>query len=142
MNHIKADLGALEQDVMQLVWSRGSVTADAVREALQRPLKESTVRTVLRRLEDKGYVKHTIENRTFIYTATEQRERVAAKAVKRIVDWFCNGSVEEVLVGMVDSNMLNQRQLDAIAKRIAAAAEAKKKAPQSIAKSRKTTGEK
>ena len=142
MNHIKADLGALEQDVMQLVWSRGTVTADAVREALARPLKESTIRTVLRRLEDKGYVKHTTENRTFIYSATEQRERVAAKAVKRIVDWFCNGSVEDVLIGMVDSKMLDQKQLSAIAKRLSAAKEAKTRESKTTAKGRKTTGEK
>ena len=36
---------------------------------------------------------------------------VAAKAVRRIVDWVCNGSVEEVLVGMVDSNMIDRKQL-------------------------------
>jgi predicted transcriptional regulator len=142
MNHIKADLGALEQDVMQLVWSRGTVTADAVRAALARPLKESTIRTVLRRLEDKGYVRHTIEIRTFTYSATEPRERVAAKAVKRIVDWFCNGSVEDVLVGMVDSNMLDQDQLSAIAKRLSAAQEAKSKKSAPIMKGRKSIGEK
>jgi predicted transcriptional regulator len=142
MNHIKADLGALEQDVMQLVWSRGAVTADAVREALARPLKESTIRTVLRRLEDKGYVRHSTENRTFVYSATEPRERVAAKAVKRIVDWFCNGSVEDVLVGMVDSNMLDQEQLRAIAKRLSTAQAAKSKKLAPILKGRKSTGEK
>jgi len=140
MIHIKADLGDLEQDVMQLVWAHGAVSADAVREALKRPLKESTIRTVLRRLEDKGYVKHTTENRTFIYTATEQRERVAAKAVKRIVDWFCNGSVEDVLIGMVDSKMLDQKQLSAIAKRLSAAKEAKTRESKTTAKGRKTLG--
>jgi len=142
MNHIKADLGTLEQDVMQLVWAHGAVTADAVRAALKRPLKESTIRTVLRRLEDKGYVKHSTDNRTFIYTATEQRERVAAKAVKRIVDWFCNGSVEEVLVGMVDSNLLDEKQLSAIAKRLSAAKASKPKESTHTKKARKSTGEK
>ena len=45
------DLGDLEREVMQLVWTHAPVTAEAVRERLGRPLKESTVRTVLRRLE-------------------------------------------------------------------------------------------
>ena len=50
--------------------------------------------------------------------------RVAAKAVQRIVDWFCNGSVEEaVLVGMVDSAMLDQRQLRMLADQVAKAKE-------------------
>ena len=98
-----------------------AVTAEAVRERLSRPLKESTVRTVLRRLEDKGYTTHTVDGRTYVYHAAEPRGRVAAKAVQRIVDWFCNGSVEEVLVGMVDTAMLDQRQLRMLADQVAKA---------------------
>src|SRR5215204_6087747 len=115
------DLGDLEREVMQLVWANGPVTAEAVRERLSRPLKESTVRTVLRRLEDKGYTTHTVDGRTYVYQAAEPRARVAAKAVQRIVDWFCNGSVEEVLVGMVDTAMLDQRQLRTLADQVAKA---------------------
>ena len=51
MNESLPKLGDLEGEVMQLVWANGPVTAEAVREQLSRPLKESTVRTVLRRLE-------------------------------------------------------------------------------------------
>ena len=69
------------------------------------------MRTVLRRLEEKGYVTHTIDGRTYVYRAAEARGNVAAKAVKRIVDWFCNGSMEEVLVGMIDAKMLNADQV-------------------------------
>src|SRR4029453_8946009 len=115
------ELGDLEREVMQLVWAHGPVTAGAVRERLSRPLKESTVRTVLRRLEDKGYTTHTVDGRTYVYQAAEPRARVAAKAVQRIVDWFCNGSVEEVLVGMVDTEMLDQRQLRTLADQVAKA---------------------
>ena len=115
------ELGDLEREVMQLVWAHGPVTAEAVREKLSRPLKESTVRTVLRRLEEKGYTTHTVDGRTYVYQAAEDRGRVAAKAVQRIVDWFCNGSVEEVLVGMVDRSMLDQKQLRALADQVARA---------------------
>ena len=120
------DLGDLEREVMQLVWANGPVTAEAVRERLERRLKESTVRTVLRRLEDKGYVTHTVEGRTYVYQAAAPRGRVAAKAVQRIVDWFCNGSIEEVLVGMVDASMLDQRQLRLLADKVAKAKGGKK----------------
>jgi BlaI family transcriptional regulator, penicillinase repressor len=115
------DLGDLEREVMQLVWANGTVTAEVVRERLSRPLKESTVRTVLRRLEEKGYTTHVVEGRTFVYQAAEPRGRVAAKAVQRIVDWFCNGSMDEVLVGMVDTAMLDQKKLRALADKIAKA---------------------
>lgn len=120
------ELGDLERDVMQLVWANGTITAEVAREQLSRPLKESTVRTVLRRLEDKGYVTHTVDGRTYVYQAAEPRARVAAKAVQRIVDWFCNGSVEEVLVGMVDTAMLDQRQLRMLADKVAKAKEKEK----------------
>ena len=115
------DLGDLEREVMQLIWANGSLTAEFVRERLARRLKESTVRTVLRRLEEKGYVNHAVEGRTYVYQATHPRGKVAAKAVQRIVDLFCNGSVEEVLVGMVDSAMLDPRQLRSLADMVAKA---------------------
>jgi BlaI family penicillinase repressor len=119
MDESLPELGDLEREVMQLVWANGPVTAEAVRERLSRRLKESTVRTVLRRLEEKGYTTHTVDGRTFVYQAAEPRGRVAAKAVQRIVDWFCNGSMDEVLVGMVDTAMLDQKKLRALADKIA-----------------------
>ena len=121
MDNSLPELGDLERDVMQLVWAHAPITAEIVREKLARRLKESTVRTVLRRLEDKGYVQHVVDGRTYVYHAAQPRGRVAAKAVQRIVDWFCNGSIEEVLVGMVDSAMLDQRQLRMLADKVAKA---------------------
>jgi BlaI family transcriptional regulator, penicillinase repressor len=112
------DLGELQREVVQVVWANAPVNAETVREKLSRPLKESTVRTVLRRLEEKGYITHTIDGRTYVYDAAEPRGHVAAKAVQRIVDWVCSGSVEEVLVGMVDTNMINRKQLRMLADRI------------------------
>jgi BlaI family transcriptional regulator, penicillinase repressor len=112
------DLGELEREVMQLVWAAGEVTAEAVRERLARKPKESTVRTVLRRLEEKGYVTHIVDGRTYVFSATQARPQVAARAVKQIVDWLCNGSVDEVLVGMVDARMLDRKTLQRLAQRI------------------------
>jgi predicted transcriptional regulator len=118
-DHDPAELGDLERDVLSIVWQAGTVTAEVVREGLNRPLKDSTVRTVLRRLEEKGYLAHSLENRTFVYRPAESRQRVAGRAVKRIVDWFCDGSVEALLVGMVDSKVLDRAELQRLADRIA-----------------------
>lgn len=126
MNDDLPDLGELEREVMQLVWLHDRITAEAVREKLSRPLKESTVRTVLRRLEEKSYVTHTVEGRTYHFAAVEKRGAVAAKAVQRIVNWFCNGSLEEVLVGMVDNAALDPKQLQALSEKIAKAKARKK----------------
>jgi predicted transcriptional regulator len=126
MTDLLPDLGDLEREVMQLVWAHGPVTADDVRQRLPKTLKDSTVRTVLKRLEQKGYVRHRMEGRTFHYEATEERRSIAAKAVQKIVDWFCNGSVDEVLVGMLDSKMLDQKQLKELSEKIAKAKVGKK----------------
>jgi BlaI family penicillinase repressor len=112
------DLGELELEVMQLLWAAGTTTADAIRERLARKPKESTVRTVLRRLEGKGYVTHTVDGRTFVFRAAEVRAQLAARAVKAVVDQLCNGSVEEVLMGMVDARMLDFWTLQRLAKRV------------------------
>ena len=126
MTHSIADLGHLEREVLNLVWKHGPSTADAVQKLIERPLKESTVRTVLRRLEAKGYLTHTLDNRTFIYKAAEPRGRAVARAVKRLVDRFCNGSVEEALVGMVDAQIVDRRELQRLAEKIAKAKGGKK----------------
>ena len=119
--HDPAELGELERSILSIVWRKAEITADQVREELGRPLKDSTIRTVLRRLEEKGYLEHSLENRTFVYRPAQTRQRVAGRAVKRIVDWFCEGSVEALLVGMVDSKVLDRAELQRLAERIASA---------------------
>ena len=106
---------------MDYIWSRGPSTAEACREALasSRPMKDSTIRTVLRRLEEKGYLTHIIEGRTFIYRASDERQNVAVRAVKGIIDRFCGGSAEQLLLGMVDNEVLDRKQLERLARRIA-----------------------
>ena len=124
LEHDPSELGELERSILQLMWQHGKMTAESVREVLDkqdRPLKDSTVRTVLRRLEEKGYVTHIIDNRTFVYSPVEAAPMVAGRAVKRILQWFCDGSVEQLLVGMVDSSVLDSKELQRLAERIAKA---------------------
>jgi len=117
-DHDPAELGELERAILGLVWRLGKATAEEVREELDRGLKDSTIRTVLRRLEEKGYLGHTVDNRTFIYRPAESPQKVAARAVQRIVDWFCEGSVEELLVGLLDSKVVSRAELEKLARRV------------------------
>ena len=114
-------LGQIEQLVMDYVWANGPCSAEACREALagSRPMKESTVRTILRRLEEKGFVAHEVSGRTYIYRALQARQNVAVRAVKNIIDRFCGGSAEELLVGMVQNSVIRRDQLEKLARRIA-----------------------
>jgi BlaI family transcriptional regulator, penicillinase repressor len=114
-------LSDLEHLVMEVVWQRPSLTAEDVRGALaeRHPMKESTVRTVLKRLEEKGYLQHRVEGRTNIYSGLEAPQNVAAKAVRQIIERFCGGSVEQLLVGMVANHVVDEAELQRLAQRIA-----------------------
>ncbi len=105
---------------MDYIWAHGPSSSEACREALasSRPMKDSTIRTVLRRLEEKGYLTHEIQGRTFIYRASDARQNVAVRAVKGIIDRFCGGSAEELVLGMVDSAVLSRKQLERLTRRI------------------------
>ena len=57
----------------------------------QREFKETTVRTRLRRLEEKGYLRHETEGRAYVYRAREPSRSLAARAARQIIDRFCQG---------------------------------------------------
>src|SRR4051794_19552202 len=110
---VKAPLTDLENAVMRVVWDSGPCSVEAVYDVVsrQRELKEATVRTLLRRLEQKGYLRHETEGRAYLYRATEPSRSLAARAVRQIIDRFCQGSVEELVSGMVDAKALSGREL-------------------------------
>jgi len=114
-------LSPLEQTVMDHVWAHPNCTAEMCREGLapERALKDSTIRTILRNLEEKGYVTHDVEGRTFVYRAVDSKRSVAVQAAQQLIDRFCGGSVEELLVGLVDNQVLEPKQLQRLAEKIA-----------------------
>ena len=111
----------LEQIVLDFVWAHPDCTAEICREGLagQRKLKDSTIRTILRNLEEKGYVTHNVDGRTFVYRAADTKRNVAVQAAQQLIERFCGGSVEELLVGLVDSQVLQPKQLQRLAEKIA-----------------------
>jgi BlaI family transcriptional regulator, penicillinase repressor len=124
-------LSPLEDKVMQVIWARGPSTAEDVRSALSRkaPMKDSTARTILRRLEEKGYLTHTVSGRTYVYCERVPVSRAANQAVRQVIDRLCGGSVERLLVGMVDDRLISAEQLEDLARKIAEAEEQENKEP-------------
>lgn len=120
-NSPRKPLSDLEHLVMEVVWARTSVTSEQVREFLahRHPMKESTARTMLSRLEEKGYVTHSVDGRTNVYRRVEGPREVATGAVRQIIERLCGGSVEQLLVGMVDGDVLDEAELQRLAKKIA-----------------------
>jgi BlaI family penicillinase repressor len=111
---VKAPLTELENEVMQAVWETGPCSVEAVHQNISRNrrLKETSTRTLLRRLEQKGYLRHKTEGRAYIYRAVEPARNLAARAVRQIIDRFCEGSVEELISGMVDAKVLSKNEMD------------------------------
>src|SRR3954465_3781352 len=125
----KPRLSGLENTVMQVMWTKGRATADDVRLALARrhDLKDSTIRTILRRLEEKEYVEPGVEGRTYVSRPRVEPQNIASQQVRGIIDRFCRGSVENLLVGMVDDNLITPDKLRELAERIADTETAEKK---------------
>jgi BlaI family penicillinase repressor len=113
-------LSALEAKVMNILWQEGPSTVDAVMRALpgRKKLKDSTVRTILSRMEKKGFVSHTTEGRAKLYRSTLEPQHVAVRSIRDIVDRFLGGSVEALLVGIVDGDMIDRDELAALAKKV------------------------
>ena len=113
-------LTALQQAILDRLWSAGPATADDVRRALRPkfPLKDSSIRTLLRRLEARGYVSHDVDGKMFVYRARLPARSVAARAVQHIIDRFCAGSVERFVIGMVDEKILSPRELKRLARKV------------------------
>ena len=124
-------LSGLEHDVMQVVWATGPCTVETVYGAVarQRKLKEVTVRTVLRRLEQKGYLVHDVEGRAYVYRAVEGQRSLAARALRQILDRFCHGSVEELVSGIVEANVLSDAELRRLEETVRAQARARTNPP-------------
>ncbi len=110
----------LQQAILDFIWSKGKATSEQVRESLlpEHPLKDPSVRTLLRRLEERGYLRHRLEGKVFVYQAEIQARSMAARAVRHIIDRFCAGSAEQFLAGMVDENVLSIEEIERLAAKV------------------------
>lgn len=127
-NTHRRPLTELQQAILDQLWSSGPATADQVREALlpAHRLKDPSVRTLLRRLETRGFVSHRLEGKTFVYEATIAPQRVAAHSVRQMIDRFWSGSVEQFLSGMVDEKILTAAEIARMARKISLSTKRKK----------------
>lgn len=119
-NSTSGPLTALQRAIVDLVAARGPVTSEQVREGLHKahPLKDSSIRTLLRRLEARGLISHVQEGKVFLYRAETSSALVAAKAVKRMIDGFWAGSAERFLACLVDAKVLSAAELERLARKI------------------------
>ena len=91
------NLSRREREIMDAVYARGQATATEVLEAMAAPPTRTAVRTMLRILEAKGFLKHTRAGREFVYRPTRARQQVGRSALRRVLDTFFDGSLEKAV---------------------------------------------
>lgn len=100
-----------ELEVMEVLWERGSGTVAEVRDALEDEMAYTTVLTVLRRLEEKGYVTHDEEGRAHRYRPAIERQAARESALERLTRRLFHGSPELLLTHLVDRKKLSRDEI-------------------------------
>ena len=111
-------LGDRELDVMAVLWQLGSGTVTQVRDELPASLAYTTVLTILRNLEAKGYVRHEEEGKAHRYFPVVERHRARRGAVDRLIEKMFAGSAEELLTHLVDQKRVRAAELDRLRKKL------------------------
>ncbi|HEX3043713.1 MAG TPA: BlaI/MecI/CopY family transcriptional regulator [Bacillota bacterium] len=114
-----ANLSKRERQIMDIVYRRGSATAGEVQTDLnhgQNPdeLNNSTVRTLIRILEEKGHLRHEVKGKQFLYFPTIPREQAVKSALRSLLDTFFNNSPEAVVAALLENESLTDSDLDKI----------------------------
>ena len=97
------DLSRREREIMDVVYAVGQATAAEVVAALPDNLSNSTVRTLLRILVEKGHLKQGLDGPRYVYRPTRPRAKVALGELRRIIKTFFDGSVEQAIAGLLRS---------------------------------------
>jgi len=100
-----------EADVMQILWDRGPSVVTEVRDHLEDPLAYTTVLTVLRTLELKGYVSHKAEGRVHRYFAAVQQQAAQRSALRHLASKLFSGSAELLFTHLVSDSKLAPEQI-------------------------------
>ena len=105
--------------MIEFLWANGPSTSETVRKGLMKrhPMKEATARTILRRLEAKGYVTHVEQGRTYVYSGV-QPKNMAMRSIRQIIDRFWNGSAKALVTGMVEHEVIDPGELRELAKKL------------------------
>jgi len=109
-----------ELEIMKLVWQRDNATVRDIYEELleRRKIAYTTVMTMMNILETKGYLKKRRQDRAFVYRAAHPRNQIIGGMLREFIDRVFNGSAEPLLVHLVKSRQIRQKELQKIMRMI------------------------
>lgn len=113
-------LTEVELEFMEVVWEQGEATARSVLEVLYPTRKpaESTVRTMLLILEQKGYLTHRVEGRTYVYRPVVDREEASKRMIQHLADRISGGSTDVLVKRIMELEKISEEELGEIKRRI------------------------
>ena len=112
-DRVAETLSPAQREIMELIWEHGEVSASRVRDELSkdREVARNTVRTLMERMEAKGWLTHRVEGRTYLYSAAVPRRVSVGQKVKELVDDFCGGKPEQLVNALLDYRGLDAAEL-------------------------------
>jgi len=108
------ELGARERQIMDVIFELGEASVSDVREKLPDPPSYSSVRTMTRLLEGKGFLRHRREGTRYIYRPTESRSSARKSALSHVLRTFFGGSASDAVAAIFDSEKLSGTELSEI----------------------------
>ena len=117
---MRKKLGKLELQVMNLIWDKGKATVREIWEVLypQKGLAYTTVATVMRKLEEKGFLAHETVDRTYVYYPLVDRDEVTRGVLRELIKNFFNGSAAELVSALIRTGELSERELERVRRMI------------------------
>ena len=114
-----ARLSRRERQIMEIVYRNGRAAADVL-EDIPDPPSYSTIRALLRILEEKGHLRHVKEGARYVYLPRKARSRAGRSALQQVLDTFFEGSTEKAVAALLDLNQedLPETELDRMARLI------------------------
>jgi predicted transcriptional regulator len=128
MSHPHTVLSKRERQIVDVLYRLGRATAAEIRQELSGAPNDSTVRTQLRVLEEKGHVRHEEQGLRYVYMPTVPRHAARRSALKHLVNTFFDGSPAGVVAALLgaEATRLAEEDLDRIAELIDAARKAQR----------------
>src|SRR5689334_8298862 len=110
------ELTPAQGEIMEIIWEQGEVSASEVKRVLSRnrPVSRNTVRTLLERMEEKGWIAHREDGRTFLYSAARPRQATIGQKVQDVIETVCGGSAEALVTALLDYRGLSAGELERI----------------------------
>ena len=112
----KTPLSRSEREIMELIWDKNESTVLEIAETinLERPIARNTVRTMMERMKEKGWLTHRVEGRSYVYSALVPREESLGQRVLDMVDKACGGNPEKLMMALLEYRGLSSEESERI----------------------------